>query len=234
MQKQDTVVSSGSKAVKNDNGEKIIIGTPRSALGSIHQCFIKKWKMETSEFVNKLGSLAVDEVVLRNKGLGDHAFHMCRAFYPAKTQQTSSNSFVVIRLVEEYDCSEITLISSISFENDRIETHRFLQFGWVFGEDPLAVDKTNGEIVSLPYWDFESVGLYCASSGENFLKAFLIGGIVALDISFENEDARNSYNEARAEAAAIAAGGEKYRNFWMHLYITDFGTTESNNGALLN
>jgi hypothetical protein len=41
IQKQDTVVSSGSKAVANHNGEKIIIGTPRSALGSIHQCFIK-------------------------------------------------------------------------------------------------------------------------------------------------------------------------------------------------
>ena len=158
-----------------------------------------------------------------------------RGFFPLKLNRPSAYTNIILQLLEEYDCSSIGLISSVSFNQVISETDRFYLIGWVFGEDPLAIDKINEEIVTLPFWDYDSINFHCGVNGESFLDAFLIGGIPPFCTNFEDRERQDLYTKGRAEEATLAAGGEKYLKFWKSLYAGGMDTTEDKNvGGLWN
>ncbi|WP_462250770.1 hypothetical protein [Ferruginibacter sp.] len=192
--------------------------------------------MNASEFISKLNSLAFDESNLHRNGFSDnYSKSLIEAFYPQKTNENSLSNNIIIQLIEEYKCACISIASSISFNEEVSETDRFVLIGWVFGEDLLAIDKSNAEIVILAYWDYDLVTFHCAANSDKFLEAFLIHGICPLDIIFEMKEDQWIYNINKANEAATAAGGGKYLKFWMALYPTDIGKSdETNKGRFLN
>ena len=191
--------------------------------------------MNALDFILKLNSLAISEKKLREKGYGDHSKNIISAFYPVSTGKKSINENPIIQLIEEYNCSNLTLASSISLNEEISETDRFILIGWVWGDDLLAIDKKSGEIVMLAYWDYNLITFHCAENSDKFLEAFLIHGVSGLDVHFEKEADRWAYNIKKATNAAEAAGGNKYLRFWMVLYPTDNGKSdEPNQGGFLN
>jgi len=191
---------------------------------------------EASIFVSKLKQFVFDKVKLLNKGFSDeYSNSLIEAFDLSETHKQPIRSDIILNLIEGYRCDVMGLISSISFNLEIGKTEKYFLIGWVWGDDLLAIDKSNNEVVMLAYWDYDLVTFYCAANSKNFLEAFLIHGISPLDQHFEHEEQQWTYNINKANEAAKIAGGEKYIKFWMALYPTESGTSdEPNKESFLN
>ena len=191
--------------------------------------------MKVLEFISKLSTLAISVSRLMEIGYSnEYANALNEAFYPTKTTRKSSSSDCVIQLVEEYDSECIGLISPIKFDKEVTETENYFLIGWL-REDLIAVDKKNNEVIILAYWDTDLVAYYCSQTTDKFLEAFLIHGIGAFGMKFDKEEDQWAYNEKKAKEASIAAGGDKYLNFWIDLYPTNDNKSDAlNSQGLLN
>jgi len=191
---------------------------------------------DTSVFVGKLKESVYDKLKLSKEGFSnEYSSSLIEAFYLSKTKKQSLRSNVLLQLIEEYNCDAIALFSSISFSLEVNEIEKYFLIGWVWGEDLLAIDKSNGEIVILAYWDYNLITFYCALNGNKFLDAFLIHGISPLDRHFEDREEQRTHNINKAKEAANIAGGDRYLKFWMALYPTENGKSdEPNKEVFLN
>lgn len=175
--------------------------------------------METSVFINRLKELVFDKSKLQHEGFSDeYSNSLINAFYLSSTNTRSLKSNIILKLIEEYQCEVLGIISSISFNEEINETEKYYLIGWVQGEDLLAINKSNGEVVMLAFWDYDVITFYCAVNSNQFLEAFLIHGVSPLDKHFENDEEQWLYNTNKAKEAASIAGGNKYLKFWMSLY----------------
>lgn len=177
--------------------------------------------MNAVEFINKLSTLAISVPRLIETGYSsEYAEALYKAFYPTKTTKKSLSADSIFQLIEEYDIECIGLISRIKFNKEVTETGNHFLIGWM-GEDLIAIDKKNNEVVILAYWDIDLVCYYCSQTTDKFLEAFLIHGIGSLGMKFEKEEDQWAYNKSKAKEASIAAGGIRYLEFWMNLYPAD-------------
>jgi hypothetical protein len=177
--------------------------------------------MIVNEFINRLEELAVSKTKLMEIGYDEnYAQQLSECFYLKPTNNQSLGKNIILQLIEEYNCKPIGLLSPISLDETFNENEKYYLIGILStNNDILAINRTNGEVVALTYWDLNSISYYCAQNSEKFLEAFLIHG-VQVGIAFSNDDKQWQYNMIKAKEAAIAAGGNKYFKFWMDLYPT--------------
>lgn len=185
--------------------------------------------MDTLLFLKRLKSLRFDSVALKRKGFDkEYVSDILRAFSPKKEDKESESTNSLIKFVEEYE-TEFSLISNISL-NGKVEySGKYVLFGWLRGEDPLAINTKTNEVVSFANWDYNTIIFYCAENSTKFMEAFLVHGVGNLDIEFKTDEMRWTSNLDKAKMAAKVAGGDKYYKFWESLYPTDDGKVENPN-----
>jgi hypothetical protein len=191
--------------------------------------------MDISSFLNRLKSLKFDLNVLKEQGFEDEDIvSMLNVFTPKRNGFQSVSEDALIQFIEEYK-TDFGLISNISF-NETIERNgNNIFIGWYKGEDPLSISINTNEIIVVSHWDYNAVNFYCALNSKKFMEAFLIHGIGRLDINFGTQEDKWNYNLAKANEAAIAAGGEKYLMFWQSLYpVGSYRADNQNASGLLN
>lgn len=118
----------------------------------------------------------------------------------------------VLRLINEYDCSELT-IGILSFANEITENENHFFIGNVEA-DILAINKVTHEIQVLDYTNLNWVINGCASNGATLLDA-LFQCIVFFSKSVDLDDAeKNKLTYEYVLFSSEKAGGEKYVDFY--------------------
>jgi hypothetical protein len=192
--------------------------------------------MELSIFLEKLRLLSFDKKELIKSGFEDgNIKDFDDSFKPTRKHYKSKSNDILIKFIEEYE-NTIILVSNISFEDELEYSDKYVLWGRLSAENPLAIYKLTNEIVTLSSnYGEDNIVFYCAENSEKFLEAFLIHGIGPLDIEFSTEQELWAFNLARAEKAAKAAGGEKYYEFWRTLYpVEDYKSKNPNEYGFLN
>lgn len=118
----------------------------------------------------------------------------------------------VVRLINEYDCSDLT-IGILSFANEISENEDHFFIGNVEA-DILAINKVTHEIQVLDYTNVNWVINGCASNGGTLLDALfqcIIFFSKSIDLGEEEKD-KLAYEYVLS--CSEKAGGEKYLDFY--------------------
>ncbi|WP_407520775.1 hypothetical protein PDL71_10600 [Lacibacter sp. MH-610] len=196
--------------------------------------------MTLQDFILELNKTAFKLEDLSEE-LQEEAEDYISIFFPNKKESISKSNDLILQFIDEYD-SAFNLISHISFNNEVIEDDNYIHFGWS-REDLLVIDKASGEIIAIDYAVYGRKTFVCAASSEQFMKAFLIGGIHSIDKEFKSDNERIEYLVKKAKFAADIAGGAEYLRYWnslndTNIFFDEFGNQipepPSNSRNLLN
>lgn len=168
--------------------------------------------MTTEDFVQKMNALPVMITEAHKKAYPEQQLNkLINQFkFIYKTKSEFSNN--VLRLVAEYDCSNVE-IGMITFNKGVEEDNVFFYFGQ-FEADELAFEKKTGELVLRESNANHTMG-YCAKNGASFLDALYLAAQYLSGFSF-GEDVTENQGVVCAKALECgqAAGGEKYVGFY--------------------
>lgn len=170
--------------------------------------------MEADQFVEALWACAPDIEQLKATGIPSEVAqrfrdaHLCR-----KKTEAVRYCDPLLDLISRYDASTVE-IGMILLGSSVVKTDRNWQVGEVEA-DPLVIDKATEEVQVEELYTNGHILSRCAESGGKFLDALLLAA------SFQRYnrgpgDQDRAYEEA--ESCALAAGGEVYRRFYLHLF----------------
>jgi hypothetical protein len=173
--------------------------------------------MTANQFADKLRACAPPVEKLRDQGVSAAGVEVIRKSYfchfrgSASVQEREGPLF---DLLEEYDLSGVD-IGSVCFSNDVDRSGPKWRIG-CFAEDWLVVEPQSGEIQVV---DFSSNGHLlweCAENGSRLLDALLLAaaflGRCSWDTQLFNDQ---SAHQRAATECTKAAGGERYRDFYL-------------------
>lgn len=169
--------------------------------------------MNAVEFVEKLRNIKIDDSLLRKQGVSDEFIEeIKRAYIIMPKERTIASQYVIVELIENYDCSRLE-IGMITFNEKTEEISSFIYFGKA-NEHDLAIDTTTGSIVLLES-GFNDIIFNCAKNDKSFLSSIFEAALFLEKRAVETglyEDVE--LNIQMAEEFGDIAGGKLYYDFY--------------------